>query len=124
MTNLNRLPIKWVRDYIKKDYKAKDACYICGDTSNLDLHHIYSLSELFHNWCEEKKIQEITSNEEILHLRTIFAVDCAEKLSNDNLYTLCGTHHKRLHSIYGQRYANTLAPKIIKWLNIQKDKHG
>jgi hypothetical protein len=46
------------------------------------------------------------------------------KLSHENLYTLCSSHHKHLHSIYGQTYSNHLAPKIKNWLDIQRAKNG
>ena len=124
MTQLKRIPVKWVRDFIKKDYKARDFCFVCGATGNLELHHIYSLSELFNEWCDSKGITEIKTQAEILTYRVEFAEDYADKLSNDNLYTLCSIHHKQLHNIYGQRYSNSLVPKIKNWLNIQKEKHG
>jgi len=49
-------------------------------------------------------------------LRKQFADDCKDELSHTNLFTLCSKHHKLLHSIYGQRYSNYLAPKIKNWL--------
>lgn len=124
MTKLKRLPIKYIRDFIKKDYKTRDYCYICGSTEYLELHHIYSVSELFNAWLAEQSIHTIDTEEQIFEYRVRFSKDCYEKLSSDNLYTLCSTHHKRLHNIYGQRYGNHLAPKIINWLKIQKEKHG
>ena len=30
MTSLKRFPIKYIRDFIKKDYKLRDECYVCG----------------------------------------------------------------------------------------------
>jgi hypothetical protein len=124
MTALKRLPLKYIRDYIKKDYKLRDCCYVCGSTSKLELHHIYSVSELFNNWCTANKIRVIDSEEFMLELRVKFASDCSDKLSNNNLYTLCDLHHKRLHNLYGQRYSNNMAPKVKNWLEIQKEKHG
>lgn len=123
MTNLRREPIKYLRDFIKKDYKARDCCYICSTTENLELHHLYSVSELFNNWCAKHSIKEVTSEEQIKSLRITFAADCADSLGHANLFTLCGVHHKRLHNIYGQRYANSLAPKIRNWIEIQRSKH-
>jgi 5-methylcytosine-specific restriction endonuclease McrA len=123
MTTLKRLPLKYIRDYIKKDYKIRDHCYICGSTEDLEVHHLYSISELFNEWCTKNKIPAITSEEQMLELRVTFAEDCSKELSNINLYTLCGIHHKRLHNLYGQRYPNYLVPKVINWLDIQKDKH-
>lgn len=124
MSNLKRLPVKFVRDYIKKDYKLKDCCFICGSIEELELHHLYSVSELFNNWCTKNKIMHIKDDEHIKQLRVQFAEDCAEDLSHNNLYTLCKLHHVRLHTIYGQSYANHLAPKIKSWIYLQKEKNG
>jgi 5-methylcytosine-specific restriction endonuclease McrA len=124
MNTLKRFPIKYIRDYIKKEYKIKDACYICGDTNNLELHHLFSVSQLFENWCNTRKIREIVSVEHIKDLRVDFAKDEKDNLSNKNLFTLCKKHHTRLHNIYGQRYSNHLVPKIKNWLDIQKEKNG
>lgn len=124
MTDLKRLPVKYVRDYIKKDYKLRDCCYICNSTESLELHHLYSVSELFNNWCGRDNVKDISSEEQILALRIRFAEDCSAELSNDNLFTLCSDHHKRLHNLYGQTYPNFMAPKIKRWIEIQKEKHG
>ena len=124
MSQLKRFPIKYIRDYIKKDYKLKDKCYICGSKEKLELHHLFSVGQLFEQWCSENKVTEIDTVEKITSLREIFAVDCKESLDHHNLYTLCKTHHQRLHNIYGQNYSNHLVPKIKNWLEIQKDKNG
>ena len=124
MSQLKRFPIKYISDYIKKDYKLKDKCYICGSKEKLELHHLFSVSQLFEQWCSENKVTEINTVEKITSLREIFAVDCKESLDHHNLYTLCKTHHQRLHNIYGQNYSNHLVPKIKNWLEIQKDKNG
>ena len=108
MSQLKRFPIKYIRDYIKKDYKLKDKCYICGSKEKLELHHLFSVSQLFEQWCSENKVTEIDTVEKITSLREIFAVDCKESLDHHNLYTLCKTHHQRLHNIYGQNYSNHL----------------
>lgn len=124
MTELKREKVKYIRDYIKKDYKLRDSCYICGVTTNLELHHLYSVSELFTKWCEKNKIKDITTADEIKSLRVQFTIDCAEPLANDNLFTLCGKHHKQLHNLYGQTYGNHMAPKIKNWIDVQKVKNG
>ena len=124
MSELKRLPIKYIRDFIKKDYKLRDKCFVCDSTEFLELHHLFSVSELFKRWRETNKINEISSVDEIKDLRVKFAEDCKNQLSHDNLYTLCSTHHKQLHNLYGQTYSNYLAPKIKNWLEIQKAKHG
>lgn len=119
-----REPVKTIRDYIKKDYKARDCCYVCGVTENLEIHHLYSVSELFSIWCIKNSITTLTSDEQVRELRVPFAQDMANELSHDNLFTLCGKHHKHLHNVYGQTYSNHLVPKIKKWLELQKEKHG
>ena len=124
MTELKRLPLKYIRDYIKKDYKIRDCCYVCGSEKSLELHHLYSVSELFNAWCDKNQIRSITTEEQILEFRVTFAEEYADALSHENLFTLCSDHHKRLHNIYGQRYSNHLVPKVKNWLNIQKEKHG
>tara|TARA_E500000178_G_C16869137_1_gene683458 strand:+ start:145 stop:525 length:381 start_codon:yes stop_codon:yes gene_type:complete len=124
MSELKRFPIKYIRDFIKKDYKLRDECFVCSSTEFLELHHLFSVSELFKRWCETNKINEISSVDEIKDLRVKFAKDCKDQLSHENLFTLCSTHHKQLHNIYGQTYSNHLAPKIKNWLEIQKAKHG
>lgn len=123
MTNLRRIPIKYIRDYIKKDYKLRDECYICKSKDKLELHHIYSISQLFENWCIANNIREVGSVDIIKDLRIRFYEDEFDRLSNDNLYTLCKVHHERLHNIYGQRYSNHIAPKIINWLELQREKY-
>jgi len=124
MSDLRRIPIKYIRDYIKKDYKLTDECFICYIKENLELHHIYSISQLFEVWCQKNKINEVSSVDQIKELRVKFYQDEYARLCNDNLYTLCKKHHERLHNIYGQKYSNHLAPKIINWLQIQREKNG
>ena len=124
MNQLKRFPIKYIRDFIKKDYKLRDECFICGSKEKLELHHLLSISELFNKWCFKNKINAIDDVDYIKKLRIEFAKDCEEELSHKHLFTLCSLHHKRLHSIYGQTYSNHLAPKIKNWLDIQKAKNG
>jgi 5-methylcytosine-specific restriction endonuclease McrA len=123
MTQLSRLPVKFIRDYIKKDYKVKDSCFICGVTADLELHHLYSVSQLFTDWCTKNKVIHILSDDHIKELRVQFAQDYAKELANDNLYTLCKKHHRTLHDIYGLKYSNHLAPKIKNWIELQKEKN-
>ena len=124
MNQLKRFPIKYIRDFIKKDYKLRDECFICGSKEKLELHHLLSISELFNKWCFKNKINAIDDVDYIKKLRIEFAKDCEEELSHKHLFTLCSLHHKQLHSIYGQTYSNHLAPKIKNWLEIQKAKNG
>lgn len=123
MTELRREPIKYLRDFLKKDYQGQGCCYICGIDQNLDLHHMYGLSELFNSWREKNSFPEVTTVKQIEEYRVLFADAEKEKLSNKYLYTLCQIHHKKLHNLYGQRYPNYKVKKILRWLDIQKDKY-
>ena len=122
MDVLKRFPIKYVRDYIKKDYKIRDKCVICGSKENLELHHLYSLSQLWQKWCLDNSFKQVTGVEIIKQLRVRFAKDNKEFLESSNLYTLCKFHHTKLHTLYGQNYSNHLVPKVKKWIGLQKEK--
>ena len=121
MTELKRDLTKYTRDFIKKDYKQRDKCYICNSTKQLELHHLYSIAELLGSWLK-KNNYSIETAELIMELRVIFYKEHKDELNNDNLYTLCKPHHERLHHIYSQRYPNVMVPKIRNWLEIQKRK--
>lgn len=124
MSELKRIPVKYIRDYMKKHYKLRDLCYICNSNHLLELHHIYSVSDLFMQWCTKNKIPDINTVSEMEDVRTRFVTDEAERLSNDYLFTLCKKHHELLHSIYGQNYTSVVAPKVLRWMEIQKTKHA
>jgi queuine/archaeosine tRNA-ribosyltransferase len=98
MNTLKRFPVKYIRDYIKKDYKLRDECYICTSTVKLELHHLYSVSQLFEKWCTVNNIKHIEDVDVIKELRVRFAEDCKSDLGHDNLFTLCDKHHKHLHN--------------------------
>lgn len=123
MAELKRLPVKYVRDFIKKDYKHDKCCFICGSTDKLELHHIYSVSELWNNWLDAHKYSNLTVDE-VLRLRVDFYKDNREQLDSHNLYTLCKVHHQRLHNIYGARYSNWRSEKVKIWIVAQKEKFG
>jgi hypothetical protein len=38
--------------------------------------------------------------------------------------TLCHTHHLKLHSIYGKDPSLGTAKKQMRWVEIQREKHG
>lgn len=123
MVSLKREIVKWVRDYIKKDYIKSTECYVCGSKEKLELHHIYSLSDLWNKWCKKNNIDQSSITEaEVISLRTIFKEDCREELSSINLMTLCQAHHKLLHQIYGQTYSSFIAKKVRNWLELQRTK--
>lgn len=120
---LTRLPVKWIRDGIKKNYKDREPCFICGSEETIELHHIYSVSELWNNWLRENRLS-ITCDEDVLKYRASFEQDNLDKLSNDNLYSLCKLHHLKLHQIYGKSYSNYMGDKVRDWIHKQRDKYG
>lgn len=120
---LTRLPVKWVRDGIKNKYKEKEPCYICGSEDNIELHHLYSVSELWHTWLAKNKV-EINTDADVLANRGPFEQDNLEFLDNSNLFSLCKPHHVKLHSIYGKSYSNYMGNKVRSWLDKQKAKYG
>lgn len=125
MSDLKRLPVKYVRDFIKKDYVYGTECFICGSQSSLELHHLYSISELWNEWLDKYKIDsDRLTIERVTSLRVAFYEEHKHLLGPANLYTLCKTHHVRLHSIYGARYSNWRSEKVKSWLESQKDKFG
>lgn len=123
MSELKRLPVKYVRDYIKKHYKYESECYICNSKDQLELHHLYSISELWNKWIEDNKF-DISTVEAVKMLRKSFYEEHISLLSEKNLYTLCKLHHEKLHSIYGQRYSNWRSSKVLNWIEVQKIKFG
>lgn len=120
---LTRLPVKWIRDSIKSKYKEREPCFICGSSDNIELHHIYSVSELWNIWIKQNKIT-ITTDQDVLQCRKQFEEDNASSLSNDNLYSLCKAHHLRLHQIYGKSYSNYMGDKVRNWIHKQREQYG
>ena len=119
---LKRDLVKYVRDKAKSKYNKATDCYICGSTENLDFHHFNGLTELLESWLKKKQIQ-VTEEEDILNLREQFIAEHRTELY-DEAVTLCHEHHLRLHSIYGKRPKLVTAKKQIRWVGIQRDKHG
>lgn len=118
-----RLPVKHVRDGMKSKYKEREPCFICGTTENIELHHIYSVSELWNTWIRNNKIT-ISCDDDVISNRKQFEIDNEQFLNNDNLYSLCKPHHMKLHQIYGKSYSNYMGERVKKWLHNQRDKHG
>lgn len=118
---LNRLPVKWIRDRAKSAYVKDDHCFICGTQDELEFHHYYSVDQLFTKWCKTNNIV-IKTNEDILACRDNFIEDHRKEMY-DEAVTLCSAHHKRLHSIYGQKPTLPTGPKQKRWVQKQQDKH-
>ena len=111
--------VKYIRDKAKNKYDKGSECYICGATEKLDFHHYYTLAPLVHKWVRENDLNPMY----VLAFREDFIED-----HHDELYvhavTLCHTHHRQLHKVYGRDPGLGTANKQKRWVEIQREKHG
>jgi len=119
-TNNNRIPIKWVRDRSKAAYVKKETCYVCGTNEDLELHHLHSLTRLLEDWSTKKKY-DISTDEGILAVRDEFIEEHNHEIY-DLVYTLCNTHHVKLHGVFGKSPLHSSVLKQERWIQIQKAK--
>ena len=119
MVTLKRDIVKYIRDKAKNKYDKGSECYICGATEKLDFHHYYTLAPLVHKWVRENDLNPMY----VLAFREDFIED-----HHDELYvhavTLCHTHHRQLHKVYGRDPGLGTADKQKRWVEIQREKHG
>lgn len=115
-----RLPVKWVRDKAKAAYQKDTECFICGADTNLDLHHLHSISVLLEEWCKDKGIV-LNTDEDVIAIRDQFIAEHYIEIYK-KVYTLCNDHHVKLHQVYGKSPGNHTANKQETWIYIQKDK--
>lgn len=111
--------VKFVRDRAKSKYDKGTECFICGSTEKLDFHHHYSLSPLLHRWMKLNRLKP----EDVLEFRDRFIEEHKPELY-EHAVTLCHDHHLHLHSVYGKNPALGTAKKQIRWVKIQRTKHG
>lgn len=125
MKKLKRDPIKYIRDRAKSKYQKGTECEICGTDIELDFHHFYSLSPLLKQWLKKKQRErpEHYTDEYIVVWRDEFIEDNWEELYNDTV-TLCHKHHMELHKLYGRNPGLGTAKKQMRWVEIQRVKHG
>jgi 5-methylcytosine-specific restriction endonuclease McrA len=119
-TENKRIPVKWVRDAAKAAYVKQDSCCICGTTEDLELHHLHSITTLLNTWAE-KAGYDIDTDEGILAVRDEF-IETHKVELYDMVYTLCNTHHVKLHGVYGKAPSPASVPKQQRWIEIQKAK--
>ena len=121
MSDLLRDEIKYVRDAAKSQYKEKDECFICGSEENLQLHHLYSLTELWNKF--KKKIKaDINNVEDILVYRDQFISAHHKEVYEDVLVLCKSCHMDKLHNIYGKKPSLATAEKQRRWAQKQRDK--
>jgi 5-methylcytosine-specific restriction endonuclease McrA len=117
----NRIPVKWVRDRAKAAYEKKTQCCVCDSTTDLELHHLHSVTILLDKWSEAKGY-DISTDAGILAVRDEFIDEHRVELY-DQVYTLCNRHHVALHSVYGKAPRPGSEPKQAHWIETQRAKH-
>lgn len=117
----NRIPVKWVRDKAKSAYTKAEHCFICNTTTDLELHHLHSITRLLEDWAE-KNNYDISTDSGILAVREEFIQTFHTEIYT-LVYTLCNKHHVQLHGIYGKSPLPHTALKQKTWIELQRDKH-
>ncbi len=120
MSNLKRIPIKYVRDRAKSRYIKDANCYVCGVEGSLDFHHLFTVDVLFDNWLKSNNIV-INTVDDIIAVRDDFIESHTYEMF-EYAITLCKPCHKRLHIVYGQRPPLSTAEKQKRWLDKQREK--
>jgi hypothetical protein len=122
---LKRDKIKYIRDKAKSKYDKGTECHICRTKDNLDFHHFYSLTPLLNVWLKKKEQERPTHyiDEYITIWRDEFIEAHATELY-EHAVTICRSHHQQLHGIYGRNPALGTAKKQMRWVEIQREKHG
>jgi 5-methylcytosine-specific restriction endonuclease McrA len=116
-----RIPVKWVRDRAKAAYEKKTECCVCGSATDLELHHLHSVTILLDKWSEARGY-DISTDAGILAVRDEFIDEHRVELY-DQVYTLCNRHHVALHSVYGKAPRPGSEPKQAHWIETQRAKH-
>ena len=125
MKKLKRDPVKYIRDRAKSKYKKGTECEICGEETELDFHHFYSLAPLLREWLKAKSKErpQHYTDEYIIIWRDEFIEDKWAELY-EHTVTLCHKHHLELLRLYGRNPSLATAKKQMRWVEIQRDKHG
>jgi hypothetical protein len=117
-----RIAVKWIRDKAKSAYEKSNHCYICNSTSELELHHLHSVTYLLETWARRGGI-DISSDEAVLAIRDQFIAEHHAEIY-ELVYTLCNRHHVQLHGIYGKSPAPSSVLKQKRWIELQHEKHS
>ena len=116
----NRIPVKWIRDKAKAAYEKQSQCYVCGTSTDLELHHLHSITILLNRWADRKGY-DISTDDGILAVRDEFIAEHRIELY-DLVYTLCNKHHVALHGVYGKAPAFGSEERQKNWIEKQKAK--
>lgn len=116
-----RIAVKWIRDKAKSAYEKQHSCYICNSTTELELHHLHSITHLLEVWAKANNY-DISTDQGILSVRDEFISNHREQIY-DLVYTLCNRHHVQLHGIYGKSPLPNSVTKQQHWIQVQREKH-
>lgn len=116
-----RIPVKWIRDKAKSAYQKQSHCYICSGQTELELHHLHSITHLLEVWSKHNNI-DISTDEAILAVRDEFINQHHVEIY-DLVFTLCNRHHVQLHGIYGKSPQPSSVEKQRRWIELQRQKH-
>lgn len=116
-----RIAVKWIRDKAKSAYEKGSHCYICSTTSELELHHLHSITYLLETWARRGGV-DISSDEAVLAVRDQFIAEHHAEIY-ELVYTLCNRHHVQLHGIYGKSPSPSSVLKQKRWIELQQEKH-
>ena len=121
-TSLKRLEVKYVRDGVKANYVKDLMCAICDSADSLELHHYSTLNRMWDKFKKDNLLpKEIKDPEEIkLYREQFYKQYWFEAVENS--VTLCNTHHKLVHRVYGVEPMLSTAPKQKNWVAKQHDK--
>jgi hypothetical protein len=117
-----RIAVKWIRDKAKRAYEKQDCCYICDSKTELELHHLNSITHLLNYWAKQRGY-DISTDESILAVRDEFIEEHYSELYTQ-VFTLCNPHHVKLHGVFGKSPLPSSVPKQAKWIELQKAKKG
>lgn len=118
--NTKRSVIKWVRDGIKSKYKKGTCCAVCNTEEKLEFHHYNTVALLVTNYIENTGVQ-VDTKEQILEMREAFYQEYEYEMVEDGV-TLCESHHRLLHKIYGVEPKLETATKQRLWVEKQHEK--
>jgi hypothetical protein len=115
-----RVAVKHIRDGIKSQYPKGMQCEICGTAQDLEYHHYATLSIVFQSYCFEHNIP-VDTDEQVIAMRDKFYEDNWDAVVTDGV-TLCNTHHKALHKLYGKQPKLATANKQKHWVHRMFEK--
>ena len=117
-----RVATKHIRDGIKSQYPKGTSCEVCGTEHDLEYHHYATLSIVFKNYCDKHNIS-VKTDDEVIAMRDKFYEDNWEAVVLDGV-TICNTHHKALHKLYGKQPSLATANKQKHWVSRMFEKNN